>query len=262
MPVTLHVDLLRTTLEDFDSHFLVPLNYIDGFLRGQRKVPPIVYYGLRTEEFTEDKYNIVFPNTSLTRARFTDYENAKKMLNERENLNAERARSATAMVGYIQIIRSIRGPRITYEAVLLAVVRHGQVEIVESTQVYFMLYVARYQQNRLKLLLDEAGEGKKPYAELILDWLDTRWGNAVRPLPLENMPSLLPNRNYADLIRETKDTIQTAKELWPAVMSIYAEWRQTRSKDATHKRLAILMNCSVAHIKKMWSLHKPDDDRS
>ena len=186
MAITFHADLTDTTLEDFDNHFRVILNYIDGFMRRQQGVPPLTFSSIRAEEFTEDKSRPVFPDTTFTRARYTDYENAKKTLAEQHY--PALVQSPTAMIGYIQVVCSVRGPRITYEAVLLATVRDGEIQIEESAKVYFVLYVARYRQDRLKLLLDEADSEGKPYAKLFSDWLEPRWGDAVKLQPVEDAP--------------------------------------------------------------------------
>jgi hypothetical protein len=188
MAITFHADLLDTTLEDFDSHFRVLLNFVGGFMHGQQGVPPIVFHDLRTEEFIEDRYNLVFPDVPYTRDKYTDYENAKRVLAEESKQYRAAVESISKALGYINVICSIRGPRITYEAVLLATVTDGEVKIDEEGKAYFMLYVARYRQHRLKLLLDEADKEKRPYAKLFYDWLEPRWGNAVKLLSIENAP--------------------------------------------------------------------------
>jgi hypothetical protein len=194
MAITFHADLLDTTLEDFDSHFRVPLNFIGGFMRGQQGVPPIVFHDMRTEEFIEDKYNLVFPDISFPNG-YTDYENAKKVLTEESRHYRAAIESISRSMGYIQVVCSVRGPRITYEAMLLATVTNGKVQIDEQGKVYFMLYVARYRQNRLKLLLGEADAEKKPYAKLFEDWLEPRWGDAVQILPVEDAPPLYEEKS-------------------------------------------------------------------
>lgn len=188
MPITFHADLLGTTLEDFDSHFCVVLAYIDGFMRGRHGVPTLTFSSIRTEEFTEDRNNMVFPDVIWPRSGYTDVENAKSVLAQNLHRYEAAPEGEAGRLGYIQVVRSVRGPRVTYSVDLLAIVRAGEIQINQTSKGYFQVFAARYRQLRLKLLLYEEDAEKKPYATLLKDWVEPRWGNAVKPQELEDAP--------------------------------------------------------------------------
>lgn len=181
MPITLHVDLLETDLEDFDAHWqdaLPRIPYLPDWPRGTLiAVSPIdrTLEGAEADELRRRHPLSRGAPTPFPWLRGDDYDEGRRPLGmQRPNVCGE-----YPPLGSVLCIRNAIPAYIQYDVVLMAeLTPDGQITMFTPPTNYHSLYVARYG-NKLELVVYESHGGGWAGQEL-LEWLRARWGGAVK----------------------------------------------------------------------------------